>query len=728
MTPAGFAQSISVFDIDASGIPAKRAKLYAFDASGNQVAGLSPGDVVLREDGAARVVTRISCPAVQPPQAISSVLTIDVSGSMSGSGVTYAKAAARAWVDALPLGRSEGAITTFDHGSYLNKDFTTDRSELRAVIDALGAYGGTDYNAALLRPPAGALLVTRQAQHRKVIVFRSDGYPNGPPDEAAIIAEADRQGAVIYSVILGMTAPQSVKNISERTGGQCFERITTADEAADAYRRILHAAQGGSPCELEWTSGGCAITRALELAVPSAGVQTTTAYSVPMQKLPQLVYAPSRSLRFGEVAPGGKPAMQLTLTAQGRSVSVTRITGNNPLFTVTSYGGGAPPFTLGSGQSRTLTVEYAPVDSSYAYCLFTVESDACLGGSFYSDGGWRGKTGPAVAIKVSRPNGGETLVAGSTEELVWEGVMPEEKVKLEYSVDGGSSWTTIASEATGLRYEWRVPRTPSDRCLLRATAQARPAYIGDMALIPAGTFRMGDITGAGNSNEKPVHEVDITRPFLLGRTEVTQAQWTAVMGTYPSRFKGEDDPVEQVSWYDAVEFCNRLSKLEGLDTCYSGGGSSITCDFTADGYRLPTEAEWEYACRGGTETDFYTRNMTNSSCTPLDPALDRAGWYCGNANDSTRSVGLKEPNAYGLYDMHGNIWEWCWDLFSSNYYGSSPAADPRGPASGPYLRVLRGGSWRDYALYARSAIRYYNGHANPVNRFNTVGFRLARTY
>ncbi|MBR9976778.1 MAG: formylglycine-generating enzyme family protein [Bacteroidetes bacterium] len=244
-----------------------------------------------------------------------------------------------------------------------------------------------------------------------------------------------------------------------------------------------------------------------------------------------------------------------------------------------------------------------------------------------------------------------------------------------------------------------------------------------MALIPAGGFRMGDITSKGYFDEKPVHDVSITRPFLMARTEVTQEQYEAVIGGNPSQFKDADLPVERVTWYEAVEFCNELSRQEGLDPCYSGSGSSIVCDFTANGYRLPTEAEWEYACRAGTETDFYTGNMT--SPTGVDPALDRAGWYYENSGSSTHPVGEKEHNAFGLYDMHGNVMEWCWDWYGNDYYASSPAEDPRGPTTGNY-RVVRGGSWYDDARSCRSAYRI---HRNPGHRvYGLLGFRVVRTY
>ena len=170
-------------------------------------------------------------------------------------------------------------------------------------------------------------------------------------------------------------------------------------------------------------------------------------------------------------------------------------------------------------------------------------------------------------------------------------------------------------------------------------------------------------------------------------------------------------------------FCNELSRREGLSHCYSGNGLNIVCNFAAKGYRLPTEAEWEYACRAGTETDFQTGNMTHSGSTPLDPALDRAGWYDGNSGSSPVPVGEKKANAFGLYDMHGNVNEWCWD-WSGGHYPSRPVNDPRGPTSGTF-RIQRGGSWYDIARDCRSASR---DSSDPSARHNYGGFRVVRTY
>jgi formylglycine-generating enzyme required for sulfatase activity len=729
-TSSLLSQSLTLFDIDASAYPVMRAKFYAFDKDGNQVSGLAPGDLQLREDGIARTVTRVSCPAAPPPQALSSVLTIDISSSMasptSGPRMQMAKSAARAWIGALLLGRSECAVTSFNDRAFVNQDFTTDRAALLMAVDALHADGMTNYNAALLTPPAGALEVCKGARSKRVVVFLSDGLPNSSPYQSAIIAEALRQNATIYAVMLDMPAPQSLKKICAATGGMYFEYVNTEAEATDIYLRILQHTQGGDPCELEWTTDGCATTRMLEVMLTSPVVSATAQFVVPSSMLPQIIYTPSRSLHFGEVMPGTQPRQQVTLTAHLTALRIERVTVDNPRFRIVDYGGAAPPFTLGSGQSRTLRVEFAPTDSTYSFCRIEVQSVACSGMSFYADGGWRGKFAPHVTVRVVHPNGGEHLLAGSETELIWEGVMPEESVRLEYSVDGGASWKRISNEATGLRHPWRVPKQPSDRCLLRVSTVRRPVFIGDMALIPPGTFRMGNITGHrdGWGDEKPVHEVAITRAFLMSRTEVTQAKYEAVMGTNPSTWKLPDHPVALVNWYMAVEFCNALSRREGLDICYSGSGANTVCDFTANGYRLPTEAEWEYACRAGTETDFHNGNLTATETSLHDPALDLAGWYYGNSGSSTHPVGQKEPNDFGLHDMHGNVNEWCWDWNGTDSYASSPVDDPRGPSSGN-RRVIRGGACSNVARFCRSASR---ASARPESSGDSGGFRVVRTY
>ena len=235
-----------------------------------------------------------------------------------------------------------------------------------------------------------------------------------------------------------------------------------------------------------------------------------------------------------------------------------------------------------------------------------------------------------------------------------------------------------------------------------------PTHI-KMVRIKPGTFVMGSPESEPEHQFDEVqHTVTITKAFYLSRTPITQAQWQAVMGTNPSGFKGDDLPVERVSWDDAVAFCEKLSAREHKK------------------YRLPTEAEWEYACRAGTTTEYYTGNGT--------AALDKAGWYRGNSayipvqsmffgtstttGPGTHPVAQKAPNAWGLYDMHGNVWQWC-----SNYYYeyTGDAENPTGPTPGP-ARVLRGGSWLYTPRRCRSACL---NDCGPGYRGHDVGFRIA---
>jgi formylglycine-generating enzyme required for sulfatase activity len=218
--------------------------------------------------------------------------------------------------------------------------------------------------------------------------------------------------------------------------------------------------------------------------------------------------------------------------------------------------------------------------------------------------------------------------------------------------------------------------------------------------IPAGKFVMGSPPDEpGRDDDERQHEANISKPFYMQTTELTQGQWKRVMEDNPSSFKdcGNDCPVEKVSWNDAQQFIEKLNQMEGKNK-----------------YRLPTEAEWEYACRAGSETAY-------SFGAEVDK-LGKYAWYSDSSGGETKPVGKKLPNAWGLYDMHGNVWEWVQDWYGD--YPSNSVADPKGPDRGE-SRVLRGGSWLNYARLTRSASRYGYG---PDVRLNLIGFRVARDF
>lgn len=218
--------------------------------------------------------------------------------------------------------------------------------------------------------------------------------------------------------------------------------------------------------------------------------------------------------------------------------------------------------------------------------------------------------------------------------------------------------------------------------------------INDMVYVSGGTFTMGATSEQGSEaydNEKPTHSVTLSSYYIC-KYEVTQALWRAVMGSNPSYFKGDNLPVERVSWNDCQTFINRLNSYTGRN------------------FRLPTEAEWEFAARGGNYSRHYKYSGSNY--------IGDVAWYGGNSGSSTHPVGTKQPNELGLYDMSGNVWEWCSDWYGS--YSSYSQNDPTGPNSGS-SRVLRGGSWGYYARICRSSDRY---DSSPGDRNYFLGLRL----
>ncbi|MGA2704486.1 MAG: formylglycine-generating enzyme family protein [Isosphaeraceae bacterium] len=259
---------------------------------------------------------------------------------------------------------------------------------------------------------------------------------------------------------------------------------------------------------------------------------------------------------------------------------------------------------------------------------------------------------------------------------------------------------------------------PATKTVIPSRELTSPSTGMVLVRIEPGEFLMGspDSDKDARADEKPPHRVRITRPFYLGKYEVTQAEYEAVMGQNPSGFQGNASPVERVSWLDAVRFCNQLSEREGLKPFYGISGEAVRVpDWNGTGYRLPTEAEWEYACRAGTP-------MMRYSFGDDEASLGEFSWFGGNSGSGTHEVGQKRANDIGLHDMHGNVWEWCWDWYSADYYKEPPVDDPRGPSRGSG-RVIRGGSWDLYPRSCRSANR---DGGTPVSRNVSLGFRLAR--
>jgi formylglycine-generating enzyme required for sulfatase activity len=233
-----------------------------------------------------------------------------------------------------------------------------------------------------------------------------------------------------------------------------------------------------------------------------------------------------------------------------------------------------------------------------------------------------------------------------------------------------------------------------------------------MVLIAGGPFTMGD----KDEPDAPPHEVGVSS-FLMDKHLVTQEQYEKLMKDNPSRWKNPKHPVEGVRWSDCVKFCNERSRAEGLTPCYDL--TTWRCNFEANGYRLPTEAEWEYACRAGSSTAYFFGNSV--------AGLADYAWFDKNSGGHPQPVGQKKPNPWGLYDICGNVWEWCNDFYKVDYYPESPKENPRGPDKGD-TKVVRGGAWKFSDTNCRSGYRYNEnpGYVDVCFGYDIYGFRCVR--
>ena len=387
----------------------------------------------------------------------------------------------------------------------------------------------------------------------------------------------------------------------------------------------------------------------------------------------------------------GEPGVDVKAMFDRVGAEVAKTTGNaqNPWISSKFYGtyflagAGATVATAPSGPPATPAPEPAskpiPTKPSLAVEKFfgTLTVEVRTAGTLYLNGAPMGKLSAGSSARLDSVEAGQ--------------------VSLEMKYEGGQTETKTAK------------LTKNEIVSVFFTYVEHPKVAEDMVLVDGGAFKMGDVLGDGNSDEKPIHSVTVSS-FYLGKCEVTQKEWKDVIGTNPSFLKSDDLPVEQVSWYDAVQYCNKLSMITGLEPCYTIKGTQVSCDFSRSGFRLPTEAEWEFAARGGIHSA--GRKYAGGD------SVDLVAWHTGNSAGGSHPVGHKQANELGLFDMSGNVSEWCWDSYSA--YAASSQVDPQG-TSGTGDRVLRGGSWYGSAKGMRATARSKHG---PGFRDGGIGLRV----
>lgn len=460
------AQKFMVFDIDSSLFPILSAKYLIFDDNDLLVEDVKYEDFKVNLGS-----EELSIKNVTPPerskkvQKASIVLTIDISGSMSGQNLAFAKQAALLFIKMTPLHSIEIAVTTFDDANYINLDFSKNKEKLNKSVKKIKAFGGTNYDEGLMNEPAGALEIMTNAQYeKKIIIFLTDGLGTG--NHNSIIIDAKKQGAVVYPITVNMPMPDVLSIISEGTDGEVFENISTVKEAEDAYIRILSGIMDIKLGEITWEIQPVCKSANTNLTLSFRNQKFLVPFTYPSKMLMSLI--PNNDLLdFGNVPVGDTAYNRVLYTAKNENFEILEINNQHPeLFTI------IPPYPfpvkIPKGKSVEFIVQYVPNDTVFMSDKFSVVTDKCSARSVLVYGGNPPKDPYNSNLYLSYPNGGEKLGISSKSKVNWEGVSVFDSVHIALSVDSGKTYNYIGS-GSNLEYQFVVPGKKSDYCLMKIT-------------------------------------------------------------------------------------------------------------------------------------------------------------------------------------------------------------------------------------------------------------------
>ena len=455
--------------------PLVSSLFYAVDQDSNAVVDLEVDQVVVSENGIGRTVVSVTCPLIKPPIPISSVLALDVSGSMLGriEGTAYTRLelvqeGARTWVEELDLSQSECAITSFHKRSSLELGFSSNRSQLISAIDNIWPAGGTNYDQAFIGDPAGGLTIAAKGHLKRVLVLLTDGKSEG--NEALIIERAQAANVQVYCIAVGLRAPAILRNVAESTGGLWFESVSSIAQIQSIYRLILQHAQEIGACEMTWLSAKeCERKRGVFVNIPDISAFTTTQYYAPRIDASQ-IWTDQPYLVFEGISLGETGILPLRIAASD-TLTIDEMVFDGPEYTVVEIEDDPNflPTTVLPGDTLEVAIRYSPLLALNVSRELVIRSVAgCTDVSVLCSGNFD-PLAPRSSVRLTHPNGGEEFLVGVDTVIRWDGILPTDPVRLEYSIDEGRTWMEIVSRTTGLKYPWNVPNTPSQDCLARVT-------------------------------------------------------------------------------------------------------------------------------------------------------------------------------------------------------------------------------------------------------------------
>ena len=628
------AQSFNVFDIDTSEYPIMKAKFYSIDENGDQILNHTTSDFEITENGNPAEVLSVSCPDPKT-EPVSFVIAVDVSGSMSGEEIVTLKNSLKYFIDLVTNDGSEVAIIAFNSGNHYISDFTQNKSKLKSRVDALSASGGTDFDAAFINPVAGALLAMEKAKHtNRNVILITDGMANG--DENAIISKAKSLGTKVFGMLIKNKAPVLLKNIFNETGGKSFENIITGDDYQNTFL-ILNQLIGNAPCEINWNSNLiCEGILAIELTNRTLGIKTSlTQYLNSYQYLS--IDIDNYFIDFGT----NSTDTTITITANNGTQIINDmvfVPDNGDYQIVTQL-----PVTIPTIGSMEIELKFTAEDDSRVYTKMEILGDYC-NTSIGLLKGDKDKPLTKKTLKLTHPNGGEQFVAGSDTTITWEGISKSEQIDMNFSLDNGGNWLSINSNVEGNEYEWNLPITKSDSCLIiinqsESNLKTTERFIEweknyggsefDIASSIIQTKEGGYII-VGNSTSD---DGDLTRPeggwdyWIIKINSVGELEWEKTFGGSSSEYANSIIQSEDGGYIIA----GSTGSTDGSVAKNKGSFDYWILKLNAIG-----ELEWEKTF-GGTKSD-----RANSISQTKDGGFIIAGYSSSNDGDISNAKGLRD--------------------------------------------------------------------------------------
>jgi len=463
------AQYFKIFDIDTTNYPEIKAKYVAVDEKGRQIHNFKKNDIKLYENNEPVIINQHINSVKGTPQALSIVLTVDVSGSMNNKRMEIAKEASKTVIKLTPLEISEIAITSFDHKNYINQDFTKNATTLNNKIDSLIPLGGTDYNFGFTKPVAGALNVAKNGFYKRVVIFLTDGLSDGNTEE--IIKYANDNKITIYCISVDMQMPEVLKNVSEKTGGRNFANVQSVTQANKVYTDILQIEQASTYGTISWTATEKKIPEITKLSVSATNnnneILGTSEYITTENKTVRLKIK-YETLNLGKILKiGDTTRTTIYITAKNADQTITKLEcTNNHVFRLTTPN---LPFVLKNNQTETIIIKYMPKDFGWISSKINIETQKGYKINLFASGG-----DPALPSKFDNnfkftfPNTNSSLLANTDTSITWAGLNKSDTVNLFFSTNGGRDYTII-DRASNLSYKWQIPYNEINNCKFKLT-------------------------------------------------------------------------------------------------------------------------------------------------------------------------------------------------------------------------------------------------------------------